>query len=537
MLRIFSAKLALPWALQGLHILHNFRCFSTSSLTSLTPDIVFSSPVAYHCYTMNSRTTTDSMGAILTIIIFAGFGLAFAGFGVYTMLQAYPKQGSVAIIGGCVFIAFGLGFATLITFASISHLRDLRRVTANPDAPWLLTGAWNNAEKSDHPFGGAIGVWIIALICNGIITAGCCAMLTSPGKLSPAAAIILIFVALGIYLLVAAIRATLRAFYYGRSTLHLDTLPGQIGGHLSGTLRTERPIQAIGPARLRILCTRTDRIGRHLDTSTIWQNVLNVPEIQLDAGGSAISFDIETPDHLPPTSPPGANNPYITWKLQTSVAAHPLSYSTTFQVPMTGTASPPASSAPFSPVDFPPEAPPESNVAQAAPASEPHEHHGITLARLAGGGCSVHFAAARNLGITLIFTIIGAGLSVGLFYAQRAGAAWPVLGVLGLFTVIFDYGALNGWLASANVVAQRSGLSIDRGWPLIRFRKEVPAESITDIIDRVGLTAGNINYYELAAKTTDSHDPNPVPIARGMRDRDVARWIAAELLRSLRKQE
>jgi hypothetical protein len=151
---------------------------------------------------------------------------------------------------------------------------------------------------------------------------------------------------------------------------------------------------------------------------------------------------------------------------------------------------------------------------------------------VAGRGCSIHFAAGRNWISTVIFTLLGAGFSEGAILAQRADGAWVVLLVLGLFAIIFDLVALNGWLSSATVTAKKSGLHIDRGWPLIRIRKDIPAASITDITDRVGLQAGNTSYYWLEAKADGG---NEVTIARGIRDLSAARWVAAELLKSLGK--
>jgi hypothetical protein len=57
-------------------------------------------------------------------------------------------------------------------------------------------------------------------------------------------------------------------------------------------------------------------------------------------------------------------------------------------------------------------------------------------------------------------------------------------------------------------------------------------QSITDITDRVGLQAGNTSYYWLEAKADGG---NEVTIARGIRDLSAARWVAAELLKSLGK--
>jgi len=475
------------------------------------------------------RVGSALLGTIISSIVFGGFGLCFAAFGVYAMVQSYPKQGRVAVIGGSVFISFGLGLAALVVFACISHLRDVRRAAADPSSPWLWSGAWKGPEIADHPFGGAVGVWIIALIWNGLVGAACWGILSSTQTLQPGEAILLVFVAIGLYLLVIAVRATLRDVRYGRTKLHLTTLPGEIGGHLAGILQTERPIQAIGPARLRLICQRVTSDNRHSFTSTVWETTLEIQNLQTTASGTEIPFDFEIPAELPATRQSSSTRDAIHWKLGTTVAAEGVNYASNFEVPIFDVRGIQSQSA--SDFSFPP---PETNIASTLKTVEPPVHPGIVLSRLADGGCTIHFAAARNWLATIIWTIIGAGLSYGLVCALRMHGDWVLIIWLMIFAIPFDFAALSGWLSSSTVIARRSGLHVDSGWPLIRSHKDIAAESITDITDEVSTQAGNTKYYRLAAKTSGGQD---VSLAGGIRDLAVARWVAAELLRSLHKSK
>jgi hypothetical protein len=476
---------------------------------------------------MRTATASQWASTIFTLIIFGGFGLCFAGFGVYAMVQSYPKQGWVAVGGGSIFILFGLGLAALVVFASIAHSRDLKRQAADPDHPWRWNTQWNSRDSTDHPYGGAIGAWLIAVIWNGIPAAALSSMLLGRQKTPPLAVIIvLLFLSVGLYLIFASLQATRRAMRYGQSVLHLSTLPGEIGGHLTGEIRLGRPIDATGPARLRLACKRTST-GEHSATTTSWQDVREV-QLPDSRTGTTIPLDFEIPANLPPTRSGTSTLDRITWTLEATVAARDVDYRSKFDVPVfdvhgVGTS---ATS------DFPSFAPPESNIGRIDHSGEPPSHPGIVLTRLASGGSSFHFAAGRNWGAAVCWTLIGAGLTWGLLYAQQVHGDVILRIWLAIFVIPFDYAALDGWLASSSVTARASGLHIDRGWPLWRSRADLPASAIKDIADQISTTAGNTSYYRLIAKPKSGVD---VTLASGIRDHAVAKWVAVELLRSIGK--
>jgi hypothetical protein len=477
---------------------------------------------------VQAKNASDWISTIFTLVLFGGFGLCFAALGVYAMVQSYPKQGWVAIVGGSVFICFGLGLAALVISACISHGRDLNRAAADPDHPWRSSGQWNSSDISDHALGGAIGAWIIAILFNAVTAASLWSAVLGRQRASPAALlVVLFFLAIGLYLLMNGVRASARAMRYGKSTLHLTTMPAEIGGHLTGEIRLQRPIDAIGPARLRLACKRTSR-GEHASTSTDWQNVSEIEHLPDTNGGTVIPVDFQIPATLPPTRSSTSTLDRIRWSLETTVAARGVNYRSSFDVPVFDVRGVGAKSA----SDFPSFPPPESNFASTDHAGEPPTHPGIVLARLAGGGCSIHFAAGRNWVSTLIWTAIGAGLTWGLLYAQSVHADWMLRFWLIIFAIPFDLAALSGWLSSSTVTARPSGLHVERGWPLLRKHEDLAAASITDITDQISTTVGNTSYYRLTAK---SHKGDDISLASGIRERAVARWAAAELLQSLGK--
>ena len=477
------------------------------------------------------QNTLNNIAAIIGAIVFGAFGLVFARFGAFIIYDDFRRQGWVAVAGGSVFMAFGLGLAALMGYALHAQRRTTERQLTNPDKPWLWSGSWNSQDISDHAVGGVVGSWVLALIWNGITGATCWSMLVSKKPFQAPELLVLIFVVVGVAFLFNGVVTTLRAIRYGGSILHLSTLPGQIGGHLAGMIHIRHGLDPMGPARLRLSCSRTSNSGKNSTTTLVWENVVEVPQLPRDC--AEIPVDLTISSGLPATRPWGNSWDSINWKLEASVATHGVSYRSSFAVPVfdaaaTGMVGNELITDPSMPMSVK-----ESNVGDASHAPEPANHPGIAIMRLAGGGCTFHFAAARNWGSTIVLTLIGAGFTEGTILVYQFHGGWLFILMLGLFAVIFDLAFVNGWVASGTVTARKEGLQINRGWPLIRIRRTVPAESISDITDSIGTTMGNTSYYRLEAKTAGGE----VAIANGIRDRRVTQWVAAELLSSLGKRD
>src|SRR5206468_11930477 len=97
-----------------------------------------------------------------------------------------------------------------------------------------------------------------------------------------------------------AIYLTVRRFKFGRSILHLQTLPGCIGGYLAGTIETSHPIHAATSVRLVLRCIqRTTTHSRSLNDGrsrrSTWDEPLWEKEQILSgvpATGIPVSFEI-----------------------------------------------------------------------------------------------------------------------------------------------------------------------------------------------------------------------------------------------------
>jgi hypothetical protein len=69
---------------------------------------------------------------------------------------------------------------------------------------------------------------------------------------------------------------------------------------------------------------------------------------------------------------------------------------------------------------------------------------------------------------------------------------------------------------------------------LARFAKRFRPGEILDINSKIGMTSGNVVYYDLQVVTNSRRT---FPLASGIRDKREAQWLAAEMLRLLQSDK
>src|SRR5207249_1863351 len=108
--------------------------------------------------------------------------------------------------------------------------------------------------------------WIFAIILSAIAWPAAWSAIHGANPGNHAVYFILLLPAGAMAMLGWAIYLTVRRFKFGRSILHLQTLPGCIGGYLAGTIETSHPIHAATSVRLVLRCIqRTTTHSRSLN--------------------------------------------------------------------------------------------------------------------------------------------------------------------------------------------------------------------------------------------------------------------------------
>ena len=468
--------------------------------------------------TKGSSRISNVIGDVVTGCFFGAFALAFGGAGVFLIAHGAHTHDWKAALFGMPFVQVGVLVFCGLIWGARGQGRKSRLKAAHPDEPWMWDADWANGQIPDHTVGGTVASWIIALFWNALAIPAAIAATQQYLHAHDAKTLIaLVFLPVGIGLIVMAIRATARAAYFGKSVLTLQTLPASPGGTLAGTIHIDQVLRPTGPIRLHLICTQSNHQGKNSTQTTVWEDEQQLDGLPPVKSGTDIPVYFAIPFDVPTTSRAGLLE--IAWCLEVRAATAEVNYWSRFTIPIFEVSNPVVLAAPQS----------VEKLRHHETAPRPADMPGITLSRLADDGCVVEFAAARNWGVAAFQTVLGAILTGVLVVVIRSGAPLMPLMIVSLFAIIFDIGAVYSWLGSATITARPTGLHIERGLPLMRRRRDIPAGGISDIITKVSSTAGNTTYYSIVARV----GADDVKIVGGVRGKHIADYLAGEMKRSL----
>lgn len=247
-------------------------------------------------------------------------------------------------------LAFMMLFATLFSAvgggivlgglgASKSAGRRARLQREHPDEPWRHKPDW--ASNTLSPRLGQIEViaWVVALLWNAISAP---LLFVMPNevlhKRNYLALIGLLFPAVGGLMLVWAVRCTARRRKYGMSRLHLETMPGVIGGEFRGTLAVAGKIDGLDRVTVQLKCIHTYTTGSGKNKSThhetLHEDKIEVePAITFGQTQLDVPFRFVIPADCPPCEEPGYRGK-IGWKLLVEGSAAGVDLAMEFEVPV-----------------------------------------------------------------------------------------------------------------------------------------------------------------------------------------------------------
>ena len=169
------------------------------------------------------------------------------------ILDPSMRWGLVGFKSIFVFVFGGVGLGLLIATWRAPKPKD-KTEPQFTDAPWLLNNDWQTAEIRSGSKAVMWGAWIFAGLWNAISAPlPFLAWEEVVEKGNHVALVALLFPAVGLGLLVFAIRRTKEWRRFGRTPVTLDPFPGSIGGHVGGTI--ELPIPHSGMAAFRMTLT------------------------------------------------------------------------------------------------------------------------------------------------------------------------------------------------------------------------------------------------------------------------------------------
>ncbi|MEE8349406.1 MAG: hypothetical protein V3R94_07540, partial [Acidobacteriota bacterium] len=353
----------------------------------------------------------------------------------------------------------------------------------------------------------------------------------------PVALLILIFPLVGLFMLIWAIRATLRWKKFGESTLELQTLPGILGGDLRGTINTRIKGYPEDGFQLELTCVqrspgqsspsetaspgttpgiRLGRTSRRQDQERIlWQENIRVDAAQLFQGfqGTACPVAFAIPADCRPTD----STEGVSWRMTAAGALPGVDYDSIFEVPIFKTEA-------------------SHTVVQAGDAKEaslstqePPQEPTLRVSRTEEGTI-FYFPAARNKGAALgltAFLVLWSGV-VGLLFYLDAPLLFQV--VFAGFDVLFFLAVLSMWGRTSKLVVQSETVKVSRRFLGFGSVRELSHDVIVGVEVKRGMQAGRKLYYNVVLITRDSR---PITVGNNIQDKREAEWVASEIQKAL----
>jgi hypothetical protein len=484
--------------------------------------------------TIRSSTTTINLTVATTkppsgVGWLNALGLAFCLFGA-TMLGLSGYQIHAGDIGLAAFAALsGIIFAGVGIGLILTLRHDVRIQTAtnrlreqHPDAPWLWRSDWAAGHILSEGSANALASWLFAIFWNAIAWPLFYFIYFNPGQPFRALAgfeiVSLIFPFSGIVLIGLALRATLRWLTARGSFFEMASIPGQIGGTLSGTIRLMPPSRANREFKLVLSCVNR-KVDHSSSSASTQEQVLCRAEQTVRGstfGGIEVQFEIPPEAHQ--TDSADADNTY-TWRLDATAPFSPRTSEAQFEVPVFNVAQIPDRKR-FT--DRTAEEPPTDDQSFVPPPNFP-----VRLRALPNGATEFYFPPCRAPAAAVGATLFTAGWSAMFLMIIHIDAPIVFDAIWAAFDAFMIFWVASLWLGDTRITLDGSSIDIARGVPGLAFsHRTIPASEVHAVAAAVGSRTGSITYYRVRLTYGDDRK---LSFGDGLSDRRAAEWLAHEI--------
>jgi hypothetical protein len=361
---------------------------------------------------------------------------------------------------------------------------------------WQARAAWTDNNIRSAARSTLWFAWGFAVFWNAISSPLPFMLPAELAKGNQLAWVGLLFPAVGLGLLIWAIRQTLNWRRFGTTVLQMDPFPGAIGGDVGGAVELRLAYNPKYRFRVTLTCSHahTRRTGKSSETvrETRWQDE-QLAVVQPGLHGTRLRFLFRPPGELPGSSEGGDS--WNEWRVQISASLPGTDFERSWEVPVFKDAGPQTARERIEPRPL------------EAGSREPLDR--VVSIRETGAGLELYYPYLRHLGLAF-GTLVTGGLFVGfawLFHTASGADGFSSLfiglfGTLGILILIWGL-YLPG--NSLRVTAGRQGLSAVRGIFGLRFARQAAAEEITGIEKSIGMQAMQGNrtraYYRILVHT------------------------------------
>ena len=208
--------------------------------------------------------------------------------------------------------------------------------------PWLLNDDWQSETIRSSSKASMYGIWAFAALWN-LISAPLPFVLYDEvvNKENHIALVGLLFNAVGIWLLVWAIRVTLEWRRFGPTPVTLDPFPGSIGGHVGGTIDIGVPFDTANDFGLTLTSIHHYYSGsgknRSRKEKALWQDAL-IAHSEPGGRGTRLTFRFDVPEGLR-ESDADTDDSYYEWRLALKAELEGTDIDRSYSLPVYATAT------------------------------------------------------------------------------------------------------------------------------------------------------------------------------------------------------
>jgi hypothetical protein len=393
------------------------------------------------------------------------------------------------------------------------------------DLPWKLREDWACGRIVSSGKPTAIGAWIFAGVWNALSLPVLIILVNEWMRWRNQMLLVgMLFPAIGVGLLVWAIRATARWLRFGDSVFEMSAVPGVVGGALQGTIRLSQPVRTTDGFRLRLSCVNRVTTGAGKNRSTV-EHILWTEDQRVEAGlGDRVAVAFYIPPDCRETASDNANNMVI-WRLKVTAKDAGVDYAAKFEVPVFKVAQTPQQVAAANAI--------LSRERAAIEHYQPAANSRIRVQPATGGGQEFYFPAMRSvgagLGLMALFAIWSAFFCMVFYF--KAPILFPIM--LGSVDVLIFAGVLHFLTGTTRVVADASGLTITKKMVGIGRTQVILAGDVEEIKSEIGMTAGQTTYQNIIVVCQNGRR---ITAGSMIRDSQEAQWLTAEMMKSVRGQ-
>jgi hypothetical protein len=219
---------------------------------------------------MDSRVTNKALRAVYLV-----FGIPFTGVGLLAIAVAMYRyvNGITDVTQTLLLTLFGLMFCAVGAGPSCSWRSARKRAkaeaqiqAANPDKPWLWREDWAARHISSSNKFALAFVWGFAIVWN-LVSTPLLFVFRNGSADNRAVLIVMLFPAIGVLLLLRAIRQSIAFRKFGVSDFVMASIPGVVGGKLQGSIYAAFDPQSERSAKLKLTCVHRIVTGTGDDRS------------------------------------------------------------------------------------------------------------------------------------------------------------------------------------------------------------------------------------------------------------------------------